>query len=83
MAPAVQQIDYDEWGNVTTLVDPSCSQGGTALCFQPFGFAGGVWDVTTGVVRFGARDYDPAMRRWTQKVPEPTQRTIDGGACVS
>jgi hypothetical protein len=23
--------------------------------------------VTTGIVRFGARDYDPAMRRWTQK----------------
>ena len=23
--------------------------------------------MTTGIVRFGARDYDPAMRRWTQK----------------
>ena len=51
------------------LVDPNCSLGGTALCWQPFGFAGGVWDVTTGVVRFGARDYDPGQRRWTQKDP--------------
>jgi RHS repeat-associated protein len=68
-AAVVEQIDYDEWGNVVNLVDPSCSQGGTALCWQPFGFAGGIWDVTTGVVRFGARDYDPAMRRWTQKDP--------------
>jgi len=61
--------DYDEWGNVVNLVDPSCTVGGTALCWQPFGFAGGVFDVTTGIVRFGARDYDPAMRRWTQKDP--------------
>jgi len=68
-AAIVQQIDYDEWGNVINLVDPACTVGGTALCFQPFGFAGGLYDVTTGVVRFGARDYDPAMRRWTQKDP--------------
>jgi len=68
-AAVVEQIDYDEWGNVVNLVDPSCSVGGTALCFLPFGFAGGVFDVTTGIVRFGARDYDPAMRRWTQKDP--------------
>jgi RHS repeat-associated protein len=68
-AAVVEEIDYDEWGNVVNLVDPSCTQGGTALCFQPFGFAGGVWDVTTGIVRFGARDYDPQMRRWTQRDP--------------
>lgn len=23
--------------------------------------------MTTGIVRFGARDYDPQMRRWSQK----------------
>jgi RHS repeat-associated protein len=74
-AAVVEQIDYDEWGHVANLVDPSCSQGGTALCWQPFGFAGGVYDVTTGIVRFGARDYDPTMRRWTQKDP----RSIGGG----
>ena len=68
-AAVVQQIDYDEWGNVVDLVDPACTVGGTALCFQPFGFAGGVFDVTTGIVRFGARDYDPAERRWQQKDP--------------
>jgi RHS repeat-associated protein len=68
-AAVVEQIDYDEWGNVTNLVDPACSLGGTELCFQPFGFAGGVWDVTTGAVRFGARDYDPMERRWVSKDP--------------
>jgi RHS repeat-associated protein len=68
-AAVVEQIDYDEWGNVTNLVDPSCSVGGTALCFQPFGFAGGLWEPATGVVRFGARDYDPAAGRWSQRDP--------------
>jgi YD repeat-containing protein len=36
-AAVVEQIDYDEWGNVTNLVDPACTLGGTELCFQPFG----------------------------------------------
>ena len=35
--------------------------------FQPFGFAGGIYDKDTGLVRFGARDYDPSAGRWTQK----------------
>jgi len=29
--------------------------------FVPFGFAGGLWDAETGLVHFGARDYDPLM----------------------
>ena len=37
--------------------------------FQPFGFAGGVYDETTGLVRFGARDYDSEVGRWTAKDP--------------
>ena len=35
--------------------------------FQPFGFAGGVSDTDVGLVRFGARDYDPTTGRWTTK----------------
>ncbi len=31
----------------------------------PFGFAGGRYDADTGLVRFGARDYDPETGRWT------------------
>jgi RHS repeat-associated protein len=68
-AAVVQQIDYDEWGNVTNLVDPACTLGGTELCFQPFGFAGGIFEPATGLVRFGARDYDPQARRWASKDP--------------
>ena len=37
--------------------------------FQPFGFAGGLYDYETGLVRFGARDYDPEVGRWTSKDP--------------
>jgi RHS repeat-associated protein len=37
--------------------------------FLPFGFAGGMFDVDTGLVRFGVRDYDPVVGRWTSKDP--------------
>ena len=42
---------------------------------QPFGYAGGLEDSLTGLVRFGARDYDPEVGRWTAKDPILT----DGG----
>ena len=41
----------------------------TNLGFQPFGFAGGLYDPDTGLVRFGSRDYDPSIGRWTAKDP--------------
>lgn len=55
-----QRIDYDAWGNVVADTSPG---------FQPFGFAGGLWDRDTGLMRFGARDYDPSVGRWTAKDP--------------
>jgi RHS repeat-associated protein len=54
---------YDEWGNVT---DFTSSTGAWPI---PFGFAGGLFDEDTGLVRFGARDYDPEVGRWTAKDP--------------
>jgi RHS repeat-associated protein len=56
-----QRIDYDEWGRATLVT-------GT-WDVQPFGFAGGLYDPDTGLVRFGARDYDPETGRWTAKDP--------------
>ncbi len=41
--------------------------GDTTL--HPFGFAGGLFDRDTGLVRFGARDYDAETGRWTAKDP--------------
>lgn len=56
----IQRIDYDEFGNVTQDTNPG---------FQPFGFAGGLYDKDIGLLRFGARDYDPETGRWTAKDP--------------
>jgi RHS repeat-associated protein len=44
--------------------------------FQVVGFAGGIVDADTGLVRFGARDYDPQSGRWT--APDPL--SIGGGS---
>jgi len=55
-----QKLSYDAWGRVL---------GDTTPGFQPFGFAGGIWDEATGLVRFGARDYSPETGRWT--APDP------------
>ena len=41
----------------------------TAPGFQPFGFAGGLTDPDTGLIRFGVRDYDPETGRWAAKDP--------------
>lgn len=35
----------------------------------PFGFAGGIYDKDTQLVRFGARDYDAEIGRWVSKDP--------------
>jgi RHS repeat-associated protein len=56
----VQKMEYDEFGRVLSDSNPG---------FQPFGFAGGIYDKDTGLVRFGARDYDAEVGRWTGKDP--------------
>jgi RHS repeat-associated protein len=53
-----QRLDYDAFGQVVQDTNPG---------FQPFGFAGGLYDPDTGLVRFGARDYDPRIGRWLSK----------------
>jgi RHS repeat-associated protein len=55
-----QALEYDEFGRVLSDSNPG---------FQPFGYAGGLHDPATGLVRFGFRDYDPQTAQWTARDP--------------
>ncbi len=57
----VKKVEYDSFGNIINDSNPSLA--------VPFGFAGGLHDRDTGLVRFGYRDYDPDIGRWTAKDP--------------
>lgn len=56
----VATMEHDEFGRVIQNTNPN---------LIPFGFAGGIYDNDTELVRFGARDYDPQTGRWTAKDP--------------
>ncbi|WP_437745460.1 RHS repeat-associated core domain-containing protein [Sorangium sp. So ce1504] len=56
----MQRMDFDEFGRVLLDTNPG---------FTPFGFAGGLYDRDTGLVRLGSRDYDAEAGRWTGKDP--------------
>jgi RHS repeat-associated protein len=58
---AVKVLEYDSFGNIIKDSAPGF--------FLPIGFAGGLWDIHTGLVRFGYRDYDSKIGRWTAKDP--------------
>src|ERR1051326_6890880 len=51
-------MDYDEFGRPRTFAG-----------LVPFGFAGGLYDTDTQLIRVGARDYDPQTGRWTARDP--------------
>jgi RHS repeat-associated protein len=57
------KMEYDEFG---TLLSESYEGNKVSI---PFGFAGGLEDKDTKLVRFGARDYDPEVGRWLSKDP--------------
>ncbi len=57
----VKRIEYDTFGKIISDSNPAFA--------VPFGFAGGLYDRDTKLVRFGYRDYDPETGRWTAKDP--------------
>ena len=57
----VKAMTFDSFGFPQLDSNPSLT--------VPVGFAGGLTDENTGLVRFGYRDYDPYTGRWTAKDP--------------
>jgi RHS repeat-associated protein len=56
----VRRVAYDSFG---------AESGVTGTFELPLGYAGGLRDGVTGLVRFGLRDYDPASGRFVAKDP--------------
>jgi RHS repeat-associated protein len=56
----VRKVTYDAYGVETSA---------TGAFDLPIGYAGGLRDAATGLVRFGARDYDPVAGRFTASDP--------------
>jgi RHS repeat-associated protein len=57
----LKAIDYDSFGNVISDTNSTLE--------IPFGFAGGLHDKDTNLIRFGYRDFDPETGRWTARDP--------------
>jgi RHS repeat-associated protein len=57
----IKVVEYTSFGEILTDTNPGFDLS--------IGFAGGLYDPLTGLVRFGFRDYDPAAGRWTARDP--------------
>jgi RHS repeat-associated protein len=57
----LKRIESDTFGSIISDTNPDFS--------VPIGFAGGLVDPDTGLIKFGHRDYDPDTGRWTAKDP--------------
>ena len=55
------QIIYDAFGNILHDSAPNL--------FLPIGFAGGLRNPATNLIRFHFRDYDPILGQWTARDP--------------
>jgi RHS repeat-associated protein len=58
---AAASYTYDSWGNTTAT--------GAQAAANPWQYAGGYKDTTTGYTKFGARYYNPGIGRFTQTDP--------------
>ena len=58
----VNAYDYDPYGNMVNSVEQSGLN-------NPWKFASGFLDSSTGLYKYGIRYYDPTIGRWTQRTP--------------
>jgi RHS repeat-associated protein len=65
----VKRIERDSFGRLLSDSNPSFK--------LVFGFAGGLDEPATGIVRFGLRDYDPTTGRWLE--PDPLKSDSGDG----
>ena len=65
-----QRLDYDAWDQVLSDSNPG---------FQPFGFAGGLYDRDTGLVRFGARDEEQSRAPLSRPLSRERERGAKQG----
>jgi len=66
----VQELDYDEFGRVLN--------NNTNPTFQPFGFAGGLYEPQTGLVRFTSRSSRTSKTSWRRK-----RQNAGGASCTN
>ena len=57
----LKTITYDSFGIIIADSNPTFK--------IPFGFVGGLYDHDTKLIRFGYRDYDASIGKWTAKDP--------------
>jgi RHS repeat-associated protein len=58
----VNAYGYDPFGNINASFEKSGLN-------NPWKYAGGFYDSTTGLTKFGIRYYNPDTGRWTQRTP--------------
>jgi RHS repeat-associated protein len=56
----LQKMEYDAFGKVVSDDNPG---------YTPFGYAGGLYEYRTDLVRFGARDYIAEIGKWSAEDP--------------
>jgi len=54
-------LEYDSFGKIISDSNPEF--------YLPISFAGGLGDQSTGLIRFGLRDYSPDTGRWAARDP--------------
>ncbi|WP_126580882.1 RHS repeat-associated core domain-containing protein [Tengunoibacter tsumagoiensis] len=69
----VNAYKYDPYGNIVSQQEQSGLN-------NPWKYAGGYYDSSTGLTKFGIRYYDPTVGRWTQRTPVggSLQETLKG-----